>query len=133
MIFFEDVGDYQVNFRHFLGIEFERGCCIFPEGYDVARPINQFQGTHIAAAVACGDEMPSLSASAQARDFVGEWLGSHAEGRKPVVITLRETKYGVARNSNRAAWADFARELDPAVYLPVIVRDTFAAFDRGLP
>ncbi len=56
---------------------------------------------------------------------VAEYLG----GRRPVVVTLRETDYYPTRNSNIPAWTEWARGSGEDV---VFVRDTAKA-DESLP
>ncbi|HUH84190.1 MAG TPA: tetratricopeptide repeat protein, partial [Stellaceae bacterium] len=67
-------------------------------------------------------------APAPARRFVRQWLEWRAGTRRVVVLTLREAGYYPQINSRIEAWAGFARSLDERAYLPVIVRDTEAAF-----
>jgi hypothetical protein len=59
---------------------------------------------------------------------VGE-VKSYLNGRKPVVITLREASYYPSRNSNIEAWTAWARESGEDV---IFVRDTAKA-DEPLP
>jgi len=68
----------------------------------------------------------------QGKMFVAQWLEAHMDGRKPVVITLRHSPKAPERNSDTAAWAAFARRLDPARFRPVIVPDTDTAM-IGVP
>lgn len=71
-----------------------------------------------------GKDMPVLEAPATASGYVRNWLSRRAQGRKVVVLTLRESDHATSRNSTADAWLRFARTLDSARYLPVIVRDT---------
>ena len=106
---------------------------VFPDDYSVRRPRADFMLSGIVAATALGEAIPKFRATAQAVAYVRHWLGQHAQGRKPVTITLREATHIPARNSNLQAWTDFARRLDPATWLPVFVRDTERAFDPPPP
>jgi hypothetical protein len=73
------------------------------------------------------------AAADPAADSNGGARGSTRAGKRRVVtITLRAYRYMPARNSNLAAWAGFARGLDPERYFPVIVPDTEQAIE-GLP
>jgi len=83
----------------------------------------------IAALTAEGPEWIGLRATAQGIRYIRQWLASHAEGRKPVVITFRQYGVDPERNSNIAEWVAFARTLDPDIYFPVIVPDTDASLD----
>jgi tetratricopeptide (TPR) repeat protein len=107
-----------------------QGSRIFPAGYSLDHPVaDAFQWAAVAAEYACGEDVPSWTAPAQAQAFVRRWLQARAQDRRTVVITLREAKYHDEINSDIAAWAAFARQLDSRRYLPVIVRDTEAGFD----
>ncbi len=101
---------------------------IFPEGYHTSQPTSAFMWSHIAAASARGESIPSLHASEQARAYMGQWLQSHIGDRKPVTITLRESTHAAVRNSNFDAWLEFARRLDTDIYHPIFVRDTEKLF-----
>jgi hypothetical protein len=74
-----------------------------------------------------------LRAPEQGLRFARDWLAANVGSRRPVVITLRQYDFQELRNSNIAAWAEFADSLDPAVYCPVIVPETMAAFKAPDP
>jgi tetratricopeptide (TPR) repeat protein len=104
---------------------------IFPVGYRLDRPVVEaFLWAAATAEYVCGENLPPWTAPAQAQAFVQQWLGARALGKRVVAITLREARYHSEINSNIAAWAAFARSLDPRRYLPVIIRDTEASFDQ---
>jgi tetratricopeptide (TPR) repeat protein len=106
------------------------GTDIFPEGYTVAAPpAEAYQWAYFAAAMTNGEAWTGWSPPAAARVFVDQWLAPRARGRKVVTITLREARYHVEHNSNRQAWAAFARGLDQEKYFPVFLRDTEAVLD----
>ncbi|MEE2933733.1 MAG: tetratricopeptide repeat protein [Pseudomonadota bacterium] len=75
-----------------------------------------------------GDEVPVLTPTLRAQQYVREWYEKHANGRKVIAITLRESPNDPARNSNLDAWARFAATIDENEFLPVIIRDTDAVF-----
>ena len=75
-----------------------------------------------------GDEVPVLTPTLRAQQYVREWYEKHAKGRKVIAITLRESPNDPARNSNLDAWARFAATIDENEFLPVIIRDTDAVF-----
>jgi len=82
----------------------------------------------VAVAIAKGRDLATLKAPAEAINLVSQWLGARASDKKIVTITLRQASYEKVRNSNVEAWTEFARSLDKAKYLPVIVPDTEAVF-----
>lgn len=102
------------------------GDAVVPEGYDPAFPLAPALAEH-AEYAAAGHELKVLAAPPQGRVYVRQWLETRLRGRKLVTITLRHYKFMPQRNSNLAAWAAFARELDPAEYCVVIVPDTDSA------
>lgn len=82
------------------------------------------------AYAAAGHDCHCLAAPLQARRYVEQWLEGRGAGRrKLVVITLRQSDYMPARNSDLSAWAGFAASLDPVRYVVAIVPDTDKALD----
>jgi hypothetical protein len=105
---------------------------LFPAGYETALPV--FSGSRTCLqAVAGGDgPVPVLRATPERLADIERWAARQAGNRRIVTITLRSYSYMPARNSNPAAWAAFARSLDPDRYWPVIVPDLEEAVE-GLP
>jgi tetratricopeptide (TPR) repeat protein len=102
----------------------------FPDRYAPSRPVaDAFQWAYIVAALACGEALPGWRATDRARREVDDWLEARAGDRDIVTITLREASYFSDQNSDVDAWADLIRGLDPALYFPVILRDTEKASD----
>lgn len=105
----------------------EEARSVFPEGYALARPVEDaYQWAHLIAAHQCGEAIPAWRAPERARSEVAGWLDRHARGRAVVTITLRESDVYPEINSDLAAWGAFARALDSEQYVPVILRDTEA-------
>ena len=68
---------------------------------------------------------PILRANQASLTFARQFLErDELEGRRIIVVTLREYGYMPARNSNLASWTQFADSLDPKRYAVVFVRDT---------
>jgi len=103
----------------------------FPAGYRTDAPRGEFLWSGITSASARGMDIPKFKASDQALEYIETWLQRAAGNRKVVAITLRETSYSVARNSNVAEWLKFAGSLDPKEYQPVFIRDTEALFTES--
>lgn len=104
---------------------------IFPVGYTTGAPVGDYLWSGVSAALACGEHVPNARPSDEASKIVRDWLAERADGRRPVSITLRESAHAPIRNSNRAAWLDFAQSLDEKLYFPVIVPDTEQCFSAG--
>jgi hypothetical protein len=68
-----------------------------------------------------------FSASVEAQRYVRRWMGRHCQGRKLVVVTLRQSLYMQDRNSDLSAWKSFVAELDEKSYHVVLIPDTDAA------
>lgn len=84
---------------------------------------------HIGAlvdAARAGAEVPKFAPPQWASDEAGRFLG---DGRRPVVITLRETAAQSERNSRVTEWMTFARSLMPE-HRVIFVRDTCKANER---
>jgi hypothetical protein len=99
---------------------------VAPKGYLVSMPVATWNGD-VFGAPEPAEAVQYVRTPPEALRHVGAWLEARASARKVVAITLRDYDFMPRRNSNRAAWLRFARELDPAEYFPVIVLDTNAA------
>ncbi len=76
---------------------------------------------------------PGIKPPEQAMRFVRTWLDARLAGRRPVVITLRQYGHAASRNSNVAAWIEFARGLDQSRFAPVFVQDVDTAMAATPP
>jgi len=65
---------------------------------------------------------PALTVSETARSVVDAYFPA-ADGRRIVTITLRSYGYLAERNSNIAAWAEFANGVDSSKYRAVFIPD----------
>lgn len=65
-----------------------------------------------------------LTCTTQAKRYVDAWLAPRSNGRKPIVITLRQYMVDPERNSNPTSWTAFAKNIDAEKYFPVFVPDT---------
>ena len=101
----------------------------YPAGYWPRFPLAHHPGDVLAAARA-GTVIRPLRAPEQARRYVREWLDDHVGAGRVVAITLREYQFMPERNSNRAAWTDFAARIRAEGFLPVFVPDTEVAMAR---
>ena len=102
---------------------------IFPKKYSVTFPIPHSNFKLLTQQCS----LMFLKPTEQARRYIRQWLISRAEGRKVIVITLRQSNYMPDRNSNIAAWAKFANNLNLREYCVVFVPDTEQAFEPPPP
>lgn len=75
-------------------------------------------------------DIMSFESTLQARRYIQQWLTHRLKNRKLITITLRNTLYLPARNSNLLAWYSFVKELDTQEYFPVFLSDTDSAMDK---
>ncbi|CAK0751896.1 conserved hypothetical protein [uncultured Gammaproteobacteria bacterium] len=99
---------------------------VFPNGYSPTFPVVH-SAQEVLDVARAGKEVRFFVTPPQGGAYLVPWLEATVKGRKLITITLRNYSYMPARNSNRAAWAAFARKLDPAEYCVVIVPDTDSA------
>lgn len=104
---------------------------VFPERYQPALPRYPNSAGPLRLAREDGIALGVLRATAFDLRAVDRWLGANCPGRPAVTITLRHYDYMAARNSNFAAWLQFAHRLDRRL-APVFVPDTEQCLD-GLP
>jgi hypothetical protein len=105
---------------------------LYPSDYSVFLPRYPAKRVIHDQARAGVDIWPMLRAPAAAVRHVADFLAREASGRRPVVITVRESDYSPARNSRRDDWIAFADALDRSVYAPIFVPDTETAMRRSL-
>lgn len=111
---------------HATWIRVTRGCAVFPHAYWPALP-RPTRPRFLLEQARAGEQVDlPFRASPAALERVETLLGD-ADSRRLIVVTLRQYSYMPRRNSNLAAWAAFARELDPAVWRIVFVPDTETA------
>ena len=70
-----------------------------------------------------GHDVRVLTARPEDKAAMRGRLEGMARGRRIVTVTLRETNYGISRNSNLAAWASLCRRIPREHYAVVILRD----------
>ncbi len=102
---------------------------IFPKGYMVYFPKESYSLFQLTNAYPKG----YIQATPQAKRFVAEWIRCRSAGRKVITISMRNCPYQPERNSNVKVWGEFIRSLDPDIYYPIIVNDTWIAFKPSLP
>ena len=95
---------------------------VFPWGYNIDKPVGYYNWGASVEMLREGHNLLNLSASSAARQRAKQWLQTHCGDKKPIVITLRESPYEPARNSNLTAWRDFVRTL-PNDYCAIFIRD----------
>ena len=105
---------------------------VFPPRYEPALPSYPGPQEPLRAARDEQTQVAVLRATAADLRAVEAWLAAHQCDRRIVTITLRGYGYVAGRNSNIAAWAAFARQLDKARFSVVIVPDTEQCF-TGIP
>ena len=96
---------------------------VFPQNYSVEVPVAHHHTGWPILAAHQGINLQFLEAPPQARAYARQWLNTHAGGKKPVVLTLREASFTPKRNSNFKVWAGIAQKLKQSGFFPVVVRD----------
>ena len=102
---------------------------LFPKQYNEIFPI-----THETSQVLQHktSDIMALRSTLQALKYMDQWLAPRLKQRKLITITLRQSSYMPARNSNISAWAEFARSLNPREFFVVFIADTDSALE-GIP
>ncbi len=97
----------------------------FPIDYRVDAPVEDaYQWAALTAAVLTQGSLPAWRVPEPAAAALAHWLEPRARGRQVVSITLRDGSYYPMQNSNIPAWIEFAKNLDPQRYFPVLIPDT---------
>lgn len=106
---------------------------IFPDDFRVwlpRQPDKRVIHDHASAGVPV---WPMLRATERGRQLVAEFVSTVCRGRRPVVITLRDSIVAVGRNSRIDEWAEFARGLDRGRFAPIFVHDSESTIDARPP
>jgi len=117
----------------------DRAGAVFPQRYEPALPRYPGPQEPLRAAREEGARIGVLRARDQDSRVIDEWLARRGCSGDVVTITLRSYDHTPERNSNIAAWAAFARGLDPARFSVVFVPDTAQCLEpaseilRGFP
>jgi len=107
------------------------GKYVLPENYSPFFPMPPDTRDLIRMSKA-GQELKVFASPPPALAYVRAWLADKLEGRRLITITLRDSAFTPQRNSNLAAWTEFARELDPRAYFVVFIPDSENAW-RPMP
>lgn len=111
---------------HFLN----KGYSCFPANFDPARPVDTHRTRDLVlASQQYGLEPRVFSAPSRAKAQAQQWLDGFCDGRRLIVVTLREYDFQVGRNSKLNEWRQFLSDLDPSIYAVVLVRDSDRAFE----
>jgi len=124
------VGVTQLAVREEAHCYLRTGTDAFPKGYSPESRDWHMGWGDLKEHADRGVSLSCIKAPEQACDLVDNYLEDRSQGRKAVVITLRESRVQVERNSNIEAWGGFLRELDTTNFFPIIVRDTYACTQR---
>lgn len=100
------------------------GGAVFPREATLAFPVAPDQSRINDPGLAAADPFPMLRAGEPERAAARRWLAERIGERHAVVISLRESPFMPARNSDLAEWIGFADGLDAQRYAAVFVRDT---------
>ena len=107
---------------------------VFPENYNISNPkqlpsvLNVMSSSYFDAY----SFARPLSSSNFSLIFVDQWLNNNCiDMDKLVVITLRQNKMDIERNSNISAWICFAQYIQSFGYVPVFVKDTYNVYDNN--
>jgi len=116
-------------------LRFGSASAVFPADASPTFPRAPDQSVINDPVLAAEEVFPILCAPKPERIAVATWLRARIGERLPIVITLRESRFMPARNSDVEEWIQFADGLDQTRFAPVFVRDTERALevpDQGL-
>jgi hypothetical protein len=105
----------------------------FPAGQTLLLPRRYDGRDYVFAAARDGRNSHVLAAPVQARRLVRKWLRDRAPERRVVTVTLRQSAYMRARNSDPESWAAFMDWLDSLNYAVVVIPDSDRAASLDVP
>jgi hypothetical protein len=106
---------------------------LLPADYRVFLPRHPSKRALLEQARDGGEVWPLLCATPRGMRLAAQYLQRVAQGRRPVVITLRLNDFAPERNSRIEDWRHFADGLDPQRYAAVFVPDTESLARDGAP
>jgi len=110
--------------------EFVKNKDVFPYLYDSVNL--RYLGTKEQGSVYRTVDQPNLveglRANKRGLDYILEWQKANVIQKPIVTVTLRQSDFDTARNSNISEWLRFVRYLQESDYYPVIVPETDKAF-----
>lgn len=93
---------------------------VYPKRYNLTIPVSY----EPELAILYPDKIMGFCANNQAKTYVSQWLQARAQSRKVIVVTLRQYDYTLERNSNIAAWTQFASTINKKKFFIVFISDT---------
>ncbi|MEM8811177.1 MAG: hypothetical protein AAGF59_01065 [Pseudomonadota bacterium] len=111
-------------------LRFAEGAVVFPAKATPTFPVAPDQSLINREPLSNADAFPLFRAPEPELQAVSTWLGDRIGQKRPVVISLRESRFMPARNSDVGEWIAFADQLAGTDYAPVFVRDTERALER---
>ena len=99
---------------------------VFPDLYDGVNL--RYQDDELFRKINRPHMVEGLRATKQGLRYIEKWHSSNKIGIPVVTLTMRQSRFDHARNSNIEAWLKFAYYLQDSGYFPVIVPDTDNAF-----
>ena len=104
---------------------------IFPRDYTPKSPIASYLPSEMLVALYSGKKLGTFRAPPAAVKAAQDWIDSHANGLKPIVITIRHSSSHSWRNSNESEWKRFIDWLDKDRFFPIVIKDTETIFDNA--
>lgn len=101
---------------------------VFPEAYSVLLPVGFYSWKATWSEINKGNEIQSIRAPRPALNEARKWLHCNTGSKKPVVITIRNSRYQKERNSDNSEWKKFAEYLISQDCCPVFIPDHEALF-----
>ena len=111
-------------------IRSQAGSNVYPPVYETALPSAHHPNDSLRLAKEGIRPIGVLRATSQGLRYIDQWILVHGKDKRLLAITIRDYAFGAARNSNLKAWADFVRQLDQNLWLPVFVLDTERTLDK---
>ncbi|MBB14302.1 hypothetical protein CMK22_03470 [Candidatus Poribacteria bacterium] len=105
---------------------------IFPRGYTLQRPVNDYLRAGQTSAYLRGETLTRLQEPAEYTQMVSTFLANKMKSQKLITVTIRDAPYDNQRNTNFLEWSIFLQKLDPTEYKVIIVPDTFSLWSRKI-
>ena len=106
----------------------------FPIGYDVSTPPTEnlnlyYSIVNVVLNGLRGFPAGRTGAQKESLQLIDKWISENISDEKFITLNFRELDYQTERNNDVNEWAQFAQYLADKGFTPVMVRDTFKAFE----
>lgn len=120
--------------RNAINVENMNPHSIFPKGYKLKKPVQNYMYNGIVCAHFLGEEPIKFEPPAYATNSINSYISTFKKNSNILVLSTRELKRednSKFRTMNYNIWENYFENLDLDEWQPIIIRDTHRSLDRS--